>query len=66
MRTASINRKTAETDIALKLSLDVCEKSDIIIMRLKRVAIGDVVLSDLESGKWRALSEEEVEYLKNS
>ena len=29
MRTASINRKTAETDIALKLSLDVCEKSDI-------------------------------------
>lgn len=44
----------------------MCEKSDITIMRLKRVAIGDITLSDLECGKWRALSEEEIEYLKNS
>ena len=44
----------------------MCEKSDIIVMRLKRIAIGDIKLGKLESGKWRHLTSEEVEYLKNS
>ncbi len=44
----------------------MCEKSGITVMRLKRIAIGDIKLNSLESGKWRHLSEEEVEYLKNN
>ena len=44
----------------------MCEKSGIVVMRLKRIAIGDIKLDKLESGKWRHLSNEEVEYLKNN
>lgn len=44
----------------------MCEKSDITVMRLKRIAIGDIRLDKLEAGKWRYLSEEEINYLKNN
>lgn len=44
----------------------MCEKSDIVVMRLKRIAIGNIKLGPLESGKWRHLTDEEVEYLKNN
>jgi len=34
------------------------------VMELKRVAIGDVRLGNLEVGKWRYLTKEEIDYLK--
>jgi 23S rRNA pseudouridine2605 synthase len=44
----------------------MCEKSGIVVMRLKRIAIGDIKLDKLEAGKWRHLTTEEIEYLKNN
>lgn len=43
----------------------MCEKSDIVVMRLKRIAVGNVKLNDLPLGKWRSLTDDEIEYLKN-
>lgn len=34
------------------------------VLELKRIKMGDIELGDLESGKWRELTEWEVEYLK--
>ena len=42
----------------------MCELCDLKITRLSRVAIGNITLGDLPSGKWRFLTEREVEYLK--
>jgi len=36
------------------------------VTQLRRVAIGELKLDDLELGKWRALTEEEVAYLSGS
>ena len=43
----------------------MCEKSDLVVMRLRRVAVGNIKLNGLEPGKWRYLSPEEIDYLKN-
>lgn len=42
----------------------MCEAAGLKISRLTRVAIGDLMLGDLPAGKWRHLTENEVEYLK--
>ena len=42
----------------------MCEKCSLKITRLCRVAIGDISLGSLEVGKWRHLTEDEIEYLK--
>ena len=44
----------------------MCEKSGLTVMRLRRIAVGDIKLNGLEVGKWRHLTPEEIEYLKNS
>ncbi|WP_053957312.1 pseudouridine synthase [Inediibacterium massiliense] len=36
------------------------------VVALKRVSIGEIKMNDLEEGKWRNLTKEEVNYLKNS
>ena len=41
----------------------MCEKLGISIARLTRIAIGGLKLGSLPLGKWRHLTEEEVEYL---
>lgn len=43
----------------------MCELHGIKILRLQRVAIGKLKLGDLAEGKWRKLTNNEVEYLKN-
>ncbi len=43
----------------------MCEQAGLEVLRLKRVAYGDLRLAEVKSGKWRYLTEEEVEYLKN-
>ena len=46
----------------------MCEKCGLTIMRLTRISIGKLKLGELERGKWRYLSSNEVDYLlgKNS
>ena len=41
----------------------MCEACGLTIMRLTRIAIGKLKLNDLERGKWRELTENEVNYL---
>jgi len=43
----------------------MCEKIGVEVIKLRRVAIGDIRLGGLESGKWRHLSREQVKYLKS-
>ncbi len=42
----------------------MCEKFDLTILRLCRVAIGNVKLGELAPGKWRYLNKTQVSYLK--
>ena len=42
----------------------MCEQCGLTIMRLTRIAIGKLRLNELERGKWRNLTENEVKYLK--
>ncbi len=44
----------------------MCEIAGLTIRRLCRVAIGDLKMGELKVGTWRYLSEDEVEYLKQS
>lgn len=43
----------------------MCEEAELKILWLTRIAIGDLALGRLGRGKWRYLTPEEVEYLKN-
>lgn len=43
----------------------MCELHGVRILRLQRVAIGKLKLGDLAEGKWRKLTESELNYLKN-
>lgn len=42
----------------------MCEAAGVKIRQLTRVAIGDISLGSLPVGKWRYLTEDEIEYLK--
>ncbi len=44
----------------------MCEQTELKIVRLCRVAIGKIELGELECGKWRFLSKEEIDYLKEN
>ena len=43
----------------------MCALCDLKITRLSRIALGNITLGSLEAGKWRFLTDDEVEYLKN-
>lgn len=43
----------------------MCKAIDHPVIKLKRIAVGNIRLDNLKEGKWRYLSEEEVNYLKN-
>jgi 23S rRNA pseudouridine2605 synthase len=43
----------------------MCDAIDHSVINLKRVSVGEILLEDLEKGKWRSLTNKEVEYLKN-
>ncbi len=42
----------------------MCEACGLTIMRLTRISIGKLKLGELERGKWRELTKNEIEYLK--
>ena len=44
----------------------MCAQVGLTITRLCRVAIGDICLGSLETGKWRYLTKDEIDYLKNN
>lgn len=43
----------------------MCERIGVEVLKLKRVAIGEIRLGGIESGKWRFLTRDQVRYLKN-
>ena len=43
----------------------MCTKCGYTVNHLKRVAVGRIKLGDLPSGKWRELTQEEIDYLKS-
>ena len=43
----------------------MCDVIDHSVINLKRVSVGEIHLEDLEKGKWRSLTNKEIEYLKN-
>ncbi len=43
----------------------MCEAVGLEVLRLKRVAVGELELGDLATGKWRYLNKDEVDYLKD-
>ncbi|MBR6290736.1 MAG: hypothetical protein IKR53_04765, partial [Clostridia bacterium] len=44
----------------------LCERRSLPVKKLTRVKIGELADPDLAPGKWRRLTDREVEYLKNS
>lgn len=42
----------------------MCEKCEMEVISLKRIAIGELTLEGVKRGKWRYLNKEEVDYLK--
>ena len=44
----------------------MCEKLDLKVLKLKRIAIGTISLGNLKIGTWRKLSKEQIDYLKVS
>ncbi len=44
----------------------MCELADLTVRRLSRVSIGNLKLDGLQVGKWRYLTDDEVEYLKKA
>lgn len=43
----------------------MCERIGHPVIKLKRVAIGEIKLGDLKTGEWRYLSKNEIKYLKS-
>ena len=44
----------------------MCDLLGFKVVRLRRIAIGEITLGDLPRGKWRYLTNEEIAYLKNA
>jgi len=42
----------------------MCEKLELNILSLRRIAIGDILLGNLKPGKWRKLTKAQIDYLK--
>lgn len=43
----------------------MCEAVGLEVLRLKRVAVGDIRLAEVKAGKWRYLDDKEIRYLKS-
>ncbi len=71
VKTEVMSRKEGMT--SLKMTLfegrnrqirKMCEKADLKIVSLKRIAIGNLNLGNLKPGEWRRLTEAQIKYLK--
>ena len=68
-----ITRKEGRTTVRMTLYegrnrqiRKMCEKVGLRILRLRRVAVGDITLGDLKPGKWRWLTKSQSDYLKKA
>ena len=43
---------------------NICARHGLKISRLTRISVGEITLDGIESGKWRYLTGDEIEYLK--
>lgn len=43
----------------------MCEKVGLKVLRLRRISVGNLELGSLPTGKWRYLTEDEIQYLKS-
>lgn len=43
----------------------MCDTVGLTVLRLKRIAVGELSLGKLAAGKWRYLTEDEIQYLQN-
>lgn len=69
---ALISRKDGATTLRFTLSegrnrqiRKMCEKVGLQVMRLRRIAVGELNIGTLKPGQWRFLNHSETEYLKN-
>jgi 23S rRNA pseudouridine2605 synthase len=44
----------------------MCEQASLTVRRLSRISIGNLKLDGLSVGKWRYLTDSEIEYLKKA
>jgi 23S rRNA pseudouridine2605 synthase len=70
IKTRSILVKNAQIEITIHEGRNrqirkMCEKIGHPVITLKRISIGKIEIGDLPSGKWRYLTEKEVEQLNN-
>lgn len=69
---ALISKKDGATSLRFTLSegrnrqiRKMCEKVGLQVMRLRRIAVGELNIGTLKPGQWRFLNHSEAEYLKN-
>ncbi len=69
---AIVSRKEGNTVLRFTLSegrnrqiRKMCEKCGLQVMRLRRIAVGELNIGTLRPGQWRFLNHAETEYLKN-
>ena len=43
----------------------MCDAVGLTVLRLRRIAVGELSLGKLAAGKWRRLTENEIQYLQN-
>jgi 23S rRNA pseudouridine2605 synthase len=76
LRPAKVRKLEGRTEGATLLSMTIhegknrqirrmCEAAGLHVVRLRRIAVGNLKLGDLPSGKWRNLTEEEIAYIKS-
>jgi 23S rRNA pseudouridine2605 synthase len=74
LRPAKVRRLEGHTEGAALLSITIhegknrqirrmCEAAGLSVVRLRRIAVGKLELGDLPSGRWRCLTQEEIDYL---
>lgn len=69
VRVLSCDRGTAMVEFIISEGRNrqirrICESSGVRVTRLKRISAGSLVLNDLKPGKWRDLTDDEVDHLK--
>ena len=71
-KTEVIEQKNGFTKLKIEISEGknrqirrICENLELVVLKLKRVGIGKLNLGNLNPGKWRYLSQNEIAYLKN-
>ena len=73
VKTQVVNTETDKTTLCMTLYegrnrqiRKMCEQQNLKVLMLRRIAIGDLTLDGLPLGKWKHLTKEQVQYLKQN